>query len=115
MIEDDVIRGVRAAREEYARLHGLNIRAMVADLQDRDAAGDWPVVCRPARRLATAAAPDRALAKLTQRVSFEVALFAWDRTFACVVAWDSSPEHRRLQRRKRRARPIFRDFIILQK
>ena len=50
MIEDDVIRGVRAAREEYARLHGFNIRAMVADLQARDSAGDWLVVSRPARR-----------------------------------------------------------------
>ncbi len=49
MIEDDVIRGVRAAREEYARLHGFNIRAMVADLQARDSAGDWPVVSRLAR------------------------------------------------------------------
>ena len=50
MIEDDVIRGVRAAREEYARLHHFNIRAMVADLQARNAADDWPVVSRPARR-----------------------------------------------------------------
>jgi hypothetical protein len=54
MIEDDVIRGVRAAREEFGRRHNFNIRAMVADLQAQDAAGDWPVVSRPARRLATA-------------------------------------------------------------
>ena len=50
MIEDDVIREVRKVREEYARLHGFNIRAMVADLQAQDAAGDWTVVSRPARR-----------------------------------------------------------------
>lgn len=50
MIEDDVIRSVRAAREDYARLHGFNVRAMVADLQAHDLAGDWPVVSRPARR-----------------------------------------------------------------
>jgi hypothetical protein len=50
MIEDDVIREVRAAREDYARSHGFSIRAMVADLQARDAVGDWPVVSRPARR-----------------------------------------------------------------
>ena len=61
MIEDDVIRGVRAAREEYARLHGFNIRAMVADLQARDSAGDWPVVSRPARRPHSADSPNQAL------------------------------------------------------
>ncbi len=49
MIEDEVIRGVRAAREAYAELHGFNIRAMVADLQAQDAAGDWPVVRRRAQ------------------------------------------------------------------
>jgi hypothetical protein len=61
MIEDDVIRGVRAAREEYARLHGYNIRAMVADLQAKDAVGDWPVVSRPARRPRHADLPNQAL------------------------------------------------------
>ena len=61
MIEDDVIRGVRAAREEYARLHGYNIRAMVADLQAKDAVGDWPVVSRPARRPRCTEMPNQAL------------------------------------------------------
>lgn len=61
MIEDDVIRGVRAAREEYARLHGFNIRAMVADLQARDSAGDWLVVSRPARRPHAVDSPNKAL------------------------------------------------------
>jgi hypothetical protein len=50
MIEDDVIRGVRAAREGYARAHGYSIRAMVSDLQAKDSVGDWPVVSLPARR-----------------------------------------------------------------
>ena len=50
MIDDDIILGVRAAREEYARSHGFNIRAMIADLQARDVAGDQLVVRRPARR-----------------------------------------------------------------
>lgn len=49
MIEDEVIRGVRAAREAYAALHGFNIRAMVADLQAQDSAGDWPVVSHARR------------------------------------------------------------------
>jgi hypothetical protein len=49
MIEDEVIREVRTAREAYAALHGFNIRAMVADLQAQDLAGDWPVVSRPRR------------------------------------------------------------------
>ena len=44
MIEDDIIRGVRAAREAFGQLHGFNIRAMVADLQAQDSVGDWPVV-----------------------------------------------------------------------
>ncbi len=61
MIEDDVIRGVRAAREEYARRHGFDIRAMVADLQAQDAAGDWPVISRPARRPYCAESPSQAL------------------------------------------------------
>jgi hypothetical protein len=50
MVDDDVLREVRAAREAYARLHDFSIRAMVADLQARDRAGDWPVVRRAPRR-----------------------------------------------------------------
>lgn len=50
MVEDDVLREVRAAREAYARAHGYDVRAMVADLRARDAAGDRPVVRRPPRR-----------------------------------------------------------------
>jgi hypothetical protein len=50
MIEDDVLREVRAAREAYARSFGYDVRAMVADLRARDAAGDWPVVRRAPRR-----------------------------------------------------------------
>jgi hypothetical protein len=50
MVEDDVLREVRAAREAYARSHGYDVRAMVADLRARDAAGDWPVVRRSPRR-----------------------------------------------------------------
>ncbi len=59
MIEDDVIREVRTAREEYARSHGFNIRAMVADLCAQDLAGDWPVVSRPARRIPAADTPNQ--------------------------------------------------------
>ncbi len=50
MTEDDVLREVRAAREAYAREHNFDVRAMVADLRARDAAGDWPVVRRAPRR-----------------------------------------------------------------
>jgi hypothetical protein len=50
MIEDDVLREVRAAREAYARSLGFDIQAMVADLRAKDAAGDWPVVRRAPRR-----------------------------------------------------------------
>lgn len=44
MAEDDVLRGVRAAREAFARAHGFDPYAMVAALRELDAAGDWPVV-----------------------------------------------------------------------
>jgi hypothetical protein len=50
MTEDNVLREVRAAREAYARSHNFDVRAMVADLRARDAAGDWPVVRRAPRR-----------------------------------------------------------------
>ena len=50
MIEDDVLRMVREAREAYARSHGYNVRAMIADLRARNLVGDWPVVSRPTRR-----------------------------------------------------------------
>jgi hypothetical protein len=50
MAEDDVLRGVRAAREAYARSLGYDVQAMVADLRARDTAGDWPVVRRAPRR-----------------------------------------------------------------
>lgn len=43
MVEDDVLRGVRAAREAFAEAHGFDIRAIVATLRELDAAGDWPV------------------------------------------------------------------------
>ena len=70
MIEDDVIRGVRAAREEYARLHGFNIRAMVADLQARDSVGDWPVVSRLAQRPYAADSPNTCMARVVKGADF---------------------------------------------
>lgn len=50
MVEDDVLREVRAVREAYARLHDFDVRAMLADLRACDLAGDWPVVRHPPRR-----------------------------------------------------------------
>jgi hypothetical protein len=61
MIEDEVVRGVRAARVAYAELHGFNIRAMVADLQAQDSAGDWPVVSHASRRPQPTQPPNQAL------------------------------------------------------
>jgi hypothetical protein len=66
VIEDDVLREVRAAREAYARLHNFNIRAMVEDLRRRDLAGDWQVVRHPPRPVQAAAAPDEAAKKEPQ-------------------------------------------------
>jgi hypothetical protein len=50
VVEDDVLREVRAAREAYAKAHNYDVRAMVADLQAQDIAGDWAVVRRSPRR-----------------------------------------------------------------
>jgi hypothetical protein len=57
MMEDDVLREVRAAREAYARLHNFDVGAMVADLRARNLAGDWPVVRHPPRRANPVAEP----------------------------------------------------------
>ncbi len=65
MVEDDVLREVRAVREAYARSHNFDVRAMVADLRARDLGGDWPVVRHPPRRpnpvVAPAVAPNQPL------------------------------------------------------
>jgi hypothetical protein len=61
MTEDDVLRGVREAREAYARAHDFDVRAMVADLRARDAAGDWPVVRRAPRRPQPVVPPNQPL------------------------------------------------------
>ena len=50
MNEDSVLQEVRAARDAYARSHGYDVRAMVADLRERDDRGDWPVVRLAPRR-----------------------------------------------------------------
>lgn len=50
MFEDTVLQEVRAARDAYARSHGYDVRAMVADLRERDDRGDWPVVRLAPRR-----------------------------------------------------------------
>jgi hypothetical protein len=57
MVEDDVLREVRGLREAYARSHGYDVRAMVADLRAQDSAGDWPVVRRSPRRPRPAGEP----------------------------------------------------------
>ena len=57
MVNDDVLREVRATREMYASLHNYDVRAMVADLQARDLASDWQVVRLPPRRPIQAAEP----------------------------------------------------------
>lgn len=50
MIDDDVMREVRAAKEAYAQSHNFDLTAIVADLRAKEAAGDRPVVRRPPRR-----------------------------------------------------------------
>ena len=60
MIEDSVVKEVRAARDEYARRHGYDVRAMVRDLQERERAGGRPVVRLQPRRPARPAQPPAA-------------------------------------------------------
>ena len=49
MIEDDVIREVRAARDAFAAAHGYDIRAMVAALHEYAVASGREVVSFPPR------------------------------------------------------------------
>ncbi len=44
MIEDTILKEVRAARDAYARLHDFDVRRIVAHLRELNSAGDWPVV-----------------------------------------------------------------------
>ena len=50
MTQDDVVREVRSARDEYARKHGYNVRAMVQDLREQERTGGREVVRLPRRR-----------------------------------------------------------------
>lgn len=50
MNEDSILREIRAAREEYARLHGFDVHKIVADLQKKVLTAGWTVVRLPPRR-----------------------------------------------------------------
>jgi hypothetical protein len=60
MIEDDVVREVRAAREAFAASHGYDIRAMVAALHELAVASGREVVRFAPRRPVAQGEPDRA-------------------------------------------------------
>ena len=48
MIEDDLMKEIRAAKDAYARSFGYDLRAIVADLQAADARKNWPLIrCSP--------------------------------------------------------------------
>ena len=49
-IEDEVVRAVRAARDEYCRLFGYDLGAIVRDLREQERAGGRRVVRLPPRR-----------------------------------------------------------------
>lgn len=57
MIEDDIVRDVRAAREAFAAAHGYDVAAMVAALREMDAAGGEAVVRLAPRPVPSPAAP----------------------------------------------------------
>ncbi len=44
MVDDDVLREVREAREAYARSFNFDLAAMFEDLRRQEEEGDWPVV-----------------------------------------------------------------------
>ena len=50
MPEDDILRDVRMAREEYCEQFGYDISAIVRDLHERERAGGRRVIRRPPRR-----------------------------------------------------------------
>jgi hypothetical protein len=50
MIEDDLVREVRAARDEYCRQFGYDLEAIVRDLRAQEQAGGREVVRLPPRR-----------------------------------------------------------------
>ena len=49
MIEDDVLRAVRAARDEYCAQFGYDSGAIVRDLREREKVSGRQVVTLPAR------------------------------------------------------------------
>jgi hypothetical protein len=57
VIEDEIVREVRAAPEAFAASHGYDIGAMVAALRALDGADDRPVARLEPRRPASAAQP----------------------------------------------------------
>ena len=67
MIQDDVLREVRTARETYARSHSFDIQAILADLRSLELPGDWLVVRHPPRRPNLIAAPMIPLAQVLPR------------------------------------------------
>jgi hypothetical protein len=50
MSEDDLVREVRAAREEYCRQFGYDLGAIVRDLREQERVGGRPVVRLSPRR-----------------------------------------------------------------
>ena len=61
MIEDDVVREVRSARDAYCRQFEYDLGAIVRDLREQERAGGRQVVRLPPRR------PLRASHELTER------------------------------------------------
>jgi hypothetical protein len=50
MIDDDVVREVRAAREDYCRQFAYDLGAILRDLRERERASGRQVVSLPPRR-----------------------------------------------------------------
>jgi hypothetical protein len=52
MIDDDILREIRATREAFAAAHNYDIRAMAATLQAAETASDREIVTLPPRPVA---------------------------------------------------------------
>jgi hypothetical protein len=57
MADDDIILEIRATREAFAAKHGYDPHAMVAELREKDAAGDRVVLSLEPRTVPTSKLP----------------------------------------------------------
>ena len=50
MIETDILKEIRAVRDDFARTHDFDVFKMLADLRAMKLSGEWKIVRLPPRR-----------------------------------------------------------------